>query len=271
LRGSEAARQYANSDFSFLRLRQGAGSLFQFVSQGQYATDRFVVADPMRELAVLIGLREKMADDLLLIHCALHLEQGDGAAKLFKFLSPLPSIYWGGSGNMELRRMTSRSPHQSSMSSASIRRLAFARVKSASVFVDGRRLRRPRLLEFRQVATGQDCQEAMRHGALKRGRAISGTDVTHFFGLSRKVGQRRPDCRGVSVREISNGSPGWSGVSALRHCIYVSFRIFDCVIPRFDTPAFKRYCLSCCDDPSQLSALLSVSKDSPRAPEAASR
>jgi hypothetical protein len=56
------------------------------------------------------------------------------------------------------------------------------------------------------------------------------------------------------VREISNGSPG---------CC-----IFDCVIPRFDTPAFKRCCLSCCDDPSQLSALPSVSKDSPRAPEA---
>jgi hypothetical protein len=82
-------------------------------------------------------------------------------------------------------------------------------VKSASVFVDGRRLRRPRLLEFRQVATGQDCQEAMPHGALKRGRAISGTDVTHFFGLTLKVGQRRPDYRGVSVREISNGTPGW--------------------------------------------------------------
>jgi hypothetical protein len=156
---------------------------------------------------------------------------------LFKFLIPLPSIYWGGSGNMELRRMTSRSPHQSSMSSASIRRLAFsiARVKSASVFVDGRRLRRPRLLEFRQVATGQDCQEAMRHGALKRGRAISGTDVTHFFGLSRKVGQRRPDCRGVSVREISNGSPGWSGFSTLRHCtcLFVSLTAsYPDLIPR---------------------------------------
>jgi hypothetical protein len=82
----------ANSDFSFLRLRQSAGSLFQFFSQGQYPADRFVVPDPMRELAVLIGLREKMADDLLLIHCALHLEQDDGAAKLFKFLSPARAI-----------------------------------------------------------------------------------------------------------------------------------------------------------------------------------
>ena len=36
-----------------------------------------MVADPLRELAVLFGLSEKMADDLLLIHCALHLEQDD--------------------------------------------------------------------------------------------------------------------------------------------------------------------------------------------------
>src|SRR3982074_1132297 len=68
----------AISDFSFLRLRHSAGSLFQFVSQGQYAADRFVVADPLRESAVLIGLGEKMADDLLLIHCALHLKYDDG-------------------------------------------------------------------------------------------------------------------------------------------------------------------------------------------------
>jgi hypothetical protein len=61
----------AISDFSFFRLRHSAGSLFQFVSQRQYAADRFVVADPQRELAVLIGLGEKMADDLLLIHGAL--------------------------------------------------------------------------------------------------------------------------------------------------------------------------------------------------------
>jgi hypothetical protein len=65
----------AISDFSFLRLRHSAGSLFQFVSQGQYAADRFVVADPLRKLAVLIGLGEKMADDLFLIHCALHLNK----------------------------------------------------------------------------------------------------------------------------------------------------------------------------------------------------
>jgi hypothetical protein len=64
----------AISDFSFLRLRQSAGSLFQFVSQGQYAADRFVVADPLRELAILVGRREKMVDDLLRIHGKLHLK-----------------------------------------------------------------------------------------------------------------------------------------------------------------------------------------------------
>jgi hypothetical protein len=43
----------------------------------------------------------------------------------------------------------------------------------------------------------------------KRGEAIPGTDVTHFFSLSPKVGQRQADCRAISVDEISNGSPGW--------------------------------------------------------------
>jgi hypothetical protein len=43
----------------------------------------------------------------------------------------------------------------------------------------------------------------------KHGEAIPGTDVTHFFSLSPKVGQRQADCRAISVDEISNGSPGW--------------------------------------------------------------
>jgi hypothetical protein len=75
----------AMSDFSFLRLRHSAGSLFQFVSQGQYAADRFLIADPLRELAVFVGLREKIADELLLIHGALHLKYDHGAARLFNF------------------------------------------------------------------------------------------------------------------------------------------------------------------------------------------
>jgi hypothetical protein len=81
----------AISDVGFLRLRHRAGSLFQFVSQGQYLADRFVVADPLREPAILIGRREKMVDDLLRIHGALHPKQDDGSAKLFQFLRRAPT------------------------------------------------------------------------------------------------------------------------------------------------------------------------------------
>lgn len=52
----------------------------------------------------------------------------------------------------------------------------------------------------------------MKRGAIshsKCGEGIQGTDVTHFFDLPPKVGQRGTDHRGVSMREISNGSPGW--------------------------------------------------------------
>jgi hypothetical protein len=41
----------------------------------------------------------------------------------------------------------------------------------------------------------------------KAGMAISGTDVTHFFSLSPKVGQWQADCSEISVGMISNGSP----------------------------------------------------------------
>jgi hypothetical protein len=44
---------------------------------------------------------------------------------------------------------------------------------------------------------------------IKRGKAIPGTDVTHYFDLSPKVGQRGPEYRGVSMKDFSNGSPGW--------------------------------------------------------------
>jgi len=64
----------AISDFGFVWVRHSAGSLLQFVSQGQYAVDRFVVADPLRELAILVGGREKMVDDMLRIHGTLHLK-----------------------------------------------------------------------------------------------------------------------------------------------------------------------------------------------------
>jgi hypothetical protein len=62
------------SDFGFVRVRHSAGSLLQFVSQGQNTADRFVVADPLRELAILVGRREKMVDDMLRIHGTLHLK-----------------------------------------------------------------------------------------------------------------------------------------------------------------------------------------------------
>jgi hypothetical protein len=42
-----------------------------------------------------------------------------------------------------------------------------------------------------------------------RDKANPGTDVTHFFSLSPKVGQRAADYRGISATEITSGSPGW--------------------------------------------------------------
>ena len=42
-----------------------------------------------------------------------------------------------------------------------------------------------------------------------RAKAIPGTDVTHFFKLSPKVGQRGADYRGVSMGDFDCGSPGW--------------------------------------------------------------
>jgi hypothetical protein len=44
---------------------------------------------------------------------------------------------------------------------------------------------------------------------IKRGKVIPGTDVTHFFDLSLKVGQRGPDYSGVSMWDLDSGSPGW--------------------------------------------------------------
>ena len=43
----------------------------------------------------------------------------------------------------------------------------------------------------------------------KRGKVIPGTDVTHYFDLSPKVGQSGPKYRGISMQELGNGSPGW--------------------------------------------------------------
>jgi hypothetical protein len=43
----------------------------------------------------------------------------------------------------------------------------------------------------------------------KRGQAIPGTDVPHFFSLSPKVGQPRHEYCAFSREEIDNGAPGW--------------------------------------------------------------
>jgi hypothetical protein len=53
----------------------------------------------------------------------------------------------------------------------------------------------------------------MAHG--NRGKVIPGTDVTHFFDLSPKVGQRGPDYREISMRKIDRGSPGWIRTSQI--------------------------------------------------------
>jgi hypothetical protein len=63
----------ALSDSPLVGPRQGAGSVFQFFRQCQYALSCFPVANPPREVAVLIGFHEKAGDNLLSIHCALHL------------------------------------------------------------------------------------------------------------------------------------------------------------------------------------------------------
>ena len=61
----------ALSDSPLVGPCQGAGSLFQFFRQRQYLLSRFRVANLHREVAVLTGLHEKSADDLLSIHWAI--------------------------------------------------------------------------------------------------------------------------------------------------------------------------------------------------------
>jgi hypothetical protein len=79
----------ALSDFFFVGFCQSAGSLFQVRCQGQYALNRFPIADPPREVAVLVGLLEKAGDRLLLIPCTLSIKLDDGALNLFNGLEGL--------------------------------------------------------------------------------------------------------------------------------------------------------------------------------------
>ena len=79
------------------------------------------------------------------------------------------------------------------------------------LFVDGRRLRLSRLLDFGQVAAGQDCQEAGCHGPSKRSsrreatvlaslrnHQRKGVQLSEPFSQSRRIGrlgwQSRPSC-----------------------------------------------------------------------------
>jgi hypothetical protein len=64
---------------------------------------------------------------------------------------------------------------------------------------------------------------------IKRGKAIPGTDVTHFFELSPKVGQREADYRGSSMGNFSNGSPGW-----IRMAAGARQQPLQCLLPSYD-------------------------------------
>jgi hypothetical protein len=59
--------------------------------------------------------------------------------------------------------------------------------------------------------------------------ANPGTDVTHFFGSSLKVGQRRQDYRGVSMWKFSGGSPGW-----IRMAAGARQQPLQCLLPSYD-------------------------------------
>src|SRR4051794_39913471 len=56
------------ADFAFIGMRQGAGPVPQLGRQRQYALDRLPVPHPPRMAAILAGLFDEMADELLLIH-----------------------------------------------------------------------------------------------------------------------------------------------------------------------------------------------------------
>jgi hypothetical protein len=60
-----------SADLVFVGPGQSTRPLFQFNDQGQNALDGLPIADPPREVAVLICLGKKASDNLLLIHRAL--------------------------------------------------------------------------------------------------------------------------------------------------------------------------------------------------------
>jgi hypothetical protein len=61
------------------------------------------------------------------------------------------------------------------------------------------------------------------------GKVIPGTDVSHFFDLSPKVGQRGHYYVGVSVLKNTNGSPGW-----IRMAAGALQQALQCLLPSYD-------------------------------------
>src|SRR5467141_3234443 len=100
----------ALSDFFFVGFCQSAGSLFQLRCQGQYTLNRFPIAYPPRELAVLVGLLEKAGDRLLLIHRTLSIKLDDGALNLFNGLEGLKLILAPGTRG-HICELFAESPH----------------------------------------------------------------------------------------------------------------------------------------------------------------
>ena len=100
----------ALSDFFFVGFCQSAGCLFQLHCQGQYALNRFPIAYPPREVAVLIGLLEKAGDRLLLIHRTLSIKLDDGDLNLFNGLEGLKLVLAPGTGG-HICELFAENPH----------------------------------------------------------------------------------------------------------------------------------------------------------------
>jgi hypothetical protein len=100
----------ALSDFFFVGFCQSAGYLFQLHCQGQYALNRFPIAYPPREVAVLIGLPEKAGDRLLLIHRTLSIKLDDGDLNLFNGLEGLKLVLAPGTGG-HICELFAEDPH----------------------------------------------------------------------------------------------------------------------------------------------------------------
>ena len=61
----------ANSDLIFVGCCQCSGATLEFFGIGRDALRRFIIADPPRQVAVPMSLRNKVGDYEPLIHCAV--------------------------------------------------------------------------------------------------------------------------------------------------------------------------------------------------------